>query len=281
MSTAIEATIRPATRRRPAIRGAFRPLLSGLASAVPGVPSGAFRRALVERLYDRDREMVTDTLGRRSYASMTLDGIELDFPPAGRVQFEDLAGLFPSTPLAFGVALMTPRQLAYVFGLARRAGARTAIEIGRYKGGATVALAAAIAPHGTLWSIDDGSLELDPTEARFTRPHDEQIGDMCRHLGLDARLLVGDSRTIEVNTGPADVVLIDGDHRYKGVKADIERWGKRARIGGHVLLDDVFPLGAYRRGCDEVARAVQESIDDGGFKLVRAVDRMAHLERIR
>ncbi len=281
MNAALETSINSGARRRPSFRGTVRPLLSALASVVPGIPSGAFRRAVVERLYDRDCEMVTDALGRRSYGSMTLDGVELDFPPAGRVQFEDLSGLFPSTPFAFGVALMTPRQLAYIFGLARRSGARTAIEIGRYKGGATVALAAAIAPQGTLWSIDDGSLELDPAEEHFTRPHDEQIHDLCARLGLDARLLVGDSRTIEVDTGPADLVLIDGDHRYEGVKADLDRWGGRARIGGHVLLDDVFALGSYRRGCEGVGRAVQEGIDEGTFKLVRAVDRMAHLERIR
>ena len=281
MNAALEHRATRAARQAPSIRGALRPLLSTLAAIVPGIPSQGFRRAVVERIYERDCEMVTDTLGRRSYAHMTLDGVGFDFEPGQRVQFEDLAGFFPSTPFAFGVALMTPRQLAYIFGLARRAGVRTAIEIGRYKGGATVALAAAIAPHGTLWSIDDGSLELEPTEERFSRPHDEQIRDLCSRLGLDARLLVGDSRTMELDIGAADLALIDGDHRYEGVKADLGRWGKRVRIGGHVLLDDVFALGRYRRGCDDVGRAVQEAIDEGSFKLVRAVDRMVHLERIR
>jgi len=271
----------PAAPPRSSIRGAVRPLLSALAAAVPGIPSEAFRRSVVERIFDRDCEMVTDTLGRRVYAHMMLDGVQFDFEPNPRVQFEDLAGLLPSTPFAFGVALMTPRQLAYMFGLARRSGVRTAIEIGRYKGGATVVLAAAISPHGTLWSIDNGSLESESPDERFARPHDEQIRDMCNRLSVDARLLIGDSTSMELDVGTPDLVLIDGDHRYEGVRSDLERWGKRVRIGGHVLLDDVFPLGQYRRGCDDVQRAVSDVVDEGTFKLVRAVDRMGHLQRIR
>ena len=33
--------------------------------------------------------------------------------------------------------------------------------------------------------------------------------------------------------------------------------------------------------CDQVGRAVREAIDGGTFELVRAVDRMAHLRRVR
>jgi predicted O-methyltransferase YrrM len=265
----------------PSLRGALRPIFSALAAVVPAIPSPTLRRGLVDRIYERDCEMVTDALGQRTYSPMTLDGVEFDLEPSGRVEFEDLAGLMPSTPFAFGVALMTPRQLAYIFGLARRSGARTAIEIGRYKGGATIALAAGIAPGGTLWSIDDGSLELERPHEAGCRSHDDQIRAMCARFGLDARLFVGDSRTFELDVESADIVLIDGDHRYEGVKSDLERWGRRVRIGGDVLLDDVFPLGEYSRGCDQVSRAVRESIEQGTFELVRAVDRMAHLRRIR
>jgi len=280
MNTTFETPPRFPIRALPSVRGAFRPLLSALAGAVPGVPSASFRRRVVEHIYDRDCETITDALGRRSYAPMTLDGVEFDLAPSGRIDFEDLAGFMPSTPFAFGVALMTPRQLAYLFGLARRSGTRRAIEIGRYKGGATVVLAAAIAPGGTLWSIDNGSLELSPDEMATGRPHDAQIHAMCDRFGLDARLIVGDSGSVELDVDPVDLVLIDGDHRYEGVRADLDRWGTRVRKGGHVLLDDVFPLGNYRRGCEGVSRAVREIIDDGSFKLVRAVDRMAHLEKV-
>lgn len=277
------AARRGAVRALPPVRSALRPALAWLAAAVSSVPSTTWRRALVERIYDRDTELVTDALGSRVHTPMTLAGLpfDLDLEPSGRIEFEDLAGLLPSTPFAFGVALMTPRQLAYVFGLARRSGARTAIEIGRFKGGATVVLAAAIAPAGTLWSIDDGSLEVAASRAAAASRHDDEIRGVCARLGLDVRLVVGDSRSVELDIGSADLVLIDGDHRYEGVASDIARWGTRVRVGGHVLLDDAFPLGDYRRGCDDVGRAVREAVDEGTFRLVRAVDRMAHLQRVR
>lgn len=283
MSTISETHVarRGASRTLPSARAALRPALAWLAAVVSAIPSATFRRALVEHIYQRDFELVTDALGSRVYAPMTLDGLAFDLEPSARIEFEDLAGLLPSTSLAFGVALMTPRQLAYIFGLARRSGTRTAIEVGRYKGGATVVLAAAIAPAGTLWSIDDGSLEVAVSREGTGRSHDDQIRGMCARFGLDVRLVVGDSRTLELDVGSADLVLIDGDHRYEGVRSDLERWGKRVRVGGHVLLDDAFPLGRYRRGCDEVGRAVREAIDEGTFELVRAVDRMAHLRRVR
>ena len=286
MNTTFDTVAAPSAPSAPArapglARAALRPAMEALSAMVAAIPSPTLRRGLLERIFDRDCELVTQALGSRTYTPMTLDDVPIDFDADGGVGFEVLAGVLANTSLSFGVALMTPRQLAYIFGLARRSGARTAIEVGRYKGGATVVLAAAIAPGGTLWSIDDGSLERSLSRPSGARTHDDQIRDMCARLGLDARLIVGDSRTIELDTGPADLVLIDGDHRYEGVASDIERWAKRVRVGGDVLLDDTFPMGAYRMGCDQVGRAVREAIDEGTFELVRAVDRMAHLRRVR
>lgn len=269
----------PAARGSQSLRAMIRPLIEAAAAATVAIPSGALRRALLERIYERDCEMAVDAIG--SHGSMTLERVPFDLEPTTQLEFEDLAGLFPSTPLAFGVALMTPRQLAYLFGLVRRSGARTAIEIGRYKGGGTIALAAGMGKDGTLWSIDDGSLELESGCDGQDAPYDDQIRELCDRFALGVRLLVGDSRTLELDVDNVDLVLIDGDHRYEGVKSDFERWGKRVRVGGHVLLDDAFPLGRYRKGCDDIQRVVQEAIDEGDFRLRRVVDRLAHLECTR
>ncbi len=271
----------PAARGPRSLRAVIRPLIEAVAAAAVAVPSGALRRALLERLYERDCEMVSDAIGSHAYGSMSLQRTPFDLEPNGQLEFEDLAGLLPSTPLAYGVALMTPRQLAYLFGLARRSGARTAIEIGRYKGGGTIAVAAGMGKDGALWSIDDGSLEVAWGRDGQGAPYDDQIRELCDRFALDVRLLIGDSRTLELDVDNVDLVLIDGDHRYEGVKSDFERWGKRVGVGGHVLLDDAYPLGQYRRGCEDIQRVVQEAIDEGEFRLVRAVDRLAHLERTR
>ena len=284
MSTTSDiATVRREPRARGSwpLRAMIRPLIEAVAAATVTIPSGTLRRALLERIYERDCEMATHALGSRTYGSMTLERVPFDLEPTTQLEFEDLAGLLPSTPLAYGVALMTPRQLAYLFGLARRSGARTAIEIGRYKGGGTIALATGMGRNGTLWSIDNGSLEVAWARDQEVTPYDDQIRDLCDRFSLDVRLLVGDSRTLELDVDNVDLVLIDGDHRYEGVKSDFERWGKRVRVGGHVLLDDAYPLGPYLGGCDEIQRVVQEAIDEGHFRLRRVVDRLAHLECTR
>ena len=127
--------------------------------------------------------------------------------------------------------------------------------------------------------MQEQKLKMDAPLARTV--DSDQLQQLKSLLGLLERTARIGMWTLDLDAGPADLVLIDGDHRYEGVRSDLERWGKHVRIGGNVLLDDVFPMGRYRVGCDEVGRAVREAIDEGTFELVRAVDRMAHLRRVR
>ena len=184
----------------------------------------------------------------------------LDLRPDGRLEFEDVAGLFASTSLNHGLVGMTIRQVAYIFGLARRSGARKAIEIGRWRGGTTIALAAGLGPGGKLWSIDVGEKEARVFPGR-------------------PPAFVGDARTLEVDTGEVDLVLIDGDHTYEGARSDFERFGRRVRVGGGVLLDDAFDEPFFPTHSDTVGRLVAEIAAEGTFALEAQVDRLAHLVR--
>ena len=93
--------------------------------------------------------------------------------------------------------------------------------------------------------------------------------------------MVGDSRIIDVNTGEVDLVLIDGDHSYSGVRNDFERFGRRVRVGGAILFDDAFDEDVFKTHSDTVGRVVQEIVTEGEFRLVKVINRMAHLERVR
>ena len=48
----------------------------------------------------------------------------------------------------------------------------------------------------------------------------------------------GDSSKIEWEGDPIDLLIIDGDHSYEGVKADLDVWLKHIKPGGLIFLHD-------------------------------------------
>lgn len=254
--------------------------LQRLARGAARIPSETFRREMVEAIFEVDPHAVLQPLGKRQNRNPRLAAMPLDLQPGDRLEFEDLAGLFASSILNHGIVAMTVRQVAYVFGLARREEARKAIEIGRWRGGVTVALAAAMGPQGKVWSIDNGEKEARVlgTESGTL---DAETQAFCKRFNLDVQMLVGDARTIEVDTGEVDLVLIDGDHTYEGVRSDFERFGCRVRLGGAVLVDDAFDDVFVPSHPESAGRLVAEVTAQGNFRLIKAVDRLAHLERVR
>ena len=251
-----------------------------VARSAAGIPSHTFRRRLVEELLERDPNAVLQPIGVAQNRAPRLATMPLDLEPEETLEFEDLAGLFASSMLNHGVIGMTIRQAAYVFGLARRSGARRAIEIGRWRGGSTVALAAGMGASGKVWSIDIGEKAarlLEDSAADL----DGQTEAFCRRFGLDVELLVGDSRTIELDADDVDIVLVDGDHTDEGVRADVERFGPRLRIGGALLLDDAYDDFFVPSHGESVGRLVRELEAAGDYRVVKGVDRLAHLKRVR
>ncbi len=250
---------------------------AGLAVVLPRSICTAFARNLSER----NPQLLLEALGPRLNRNPVLDTMPFDLPVTKPLQFEDLAGLFASTSLDHAVIAMTVRQTAYVFGLVRRLKARKVIEVGRYKGGSTLVIAAAMNGEGQFWSIDLGEKEARLHGEGVHRSFDDQIRDIFRRFGLRVDLMIGDSRTIEVETGDVDIVFIDGDHSYEGVRSDFERFGHRVRVGGAVLFDDACSEKHFQTHSDSVGRLVNEAVASGDFELVKTVDRLAHLERVR
>ena len=236
---------------------------------------------MLRRLARRDPHLFLAALGPRFDLETTLDRMPWDLPPSsGQIEFQQLSGLFASSSFDHAVIAMTVRQAAYLFGLVRHSQPRRIVEVGRYKGGSTLVVAAAMPPDARFWSIDIG--EKEGRLARMdSRPYDVQLSDVLGRLGLTVDLVVADSRTVEIDTGELDLVLIDGDHSYDGVKNDFDRFGRRTRVGGAVLFDDTFDERLFRTHSDTVGRLVQEIIEEGEFKLAKGVDRLAHLERVR
>lgn len=250
-----------------AIRKLERWIGSRLALVLPRTASKAF----VSRVFRRDARSIYEAIGPYLTRDRSLGSMPLDLPVHGPLRFEHLAGLFASTLLDHGVISMTVRQAGYIFGLVQHLDAQKVIEIGRYKGGSTFVIAAAMKGRGQFWSVDVGHPR---------RAFDRELSDVCKRFGLAAELIVGDSRAVEIDSGPVDLVLIDGDHSYAAAKTDFERFGQRVRRGGAVLFDDAFDDGTFDVPASDVGRLVAEIVTGGEFRLVKRVDRLAHLERV-
>jgi SAM-dependent methyltransferase len=54
----------------------------------------------------------------------------------------------------------------------------------------------------------------------------------------------------QIKDGELDAVFVDGDHSYAAVRADLEFWWKKVRVGGQLLGDDYW--------MPDVARAVND-----------------------
>jgi predicted O-methyltransferase YrrM len=123
--------------------------------------------------------------------------------------------------------------------------ARTGIvEIGRFRGGSTFALACAN-PKVPIFSID-----IQPAADEELRRRFEKHG-----VGGNVRLLVGPSTGPYPEIEAFDVLFVDGDHTYEGCSADIHNWFGRLATGGHVLFHDCYlGLGVQDAVLDLVAR---------------------------
>lgn len=255
-------------------------LTSWLGTALAGVLPRQAARSFIAAVGRRDPNDVLQAFGPLLNRPVDLDHVPFDLDASGGMDFHHLAGVFASTPFDHAVIGMPVRQAAYLFGFVRQTKPRKVIEIGRHKGGSTLLIAAAMQGQGEFWSIDIGEKESRLRQEGM-RPYDKQIDDLCRRSGLNATLLVGDSRTIEVDTGgEIDLAFIDGDHRYAGVKIDFERFGRRVRVGGAVLFDDAAEDRGFATHVDTVGRIVVEVVATGKFKRVRTVNRLAHIERV-
>lgn len=69
-----------------------------------------------------------------------------------------------------------------------------------------------------------------------------------------------------VPDGSLDLVFIDGDHSYDGVRKDIAAWKSKVRPGGFLAGHDYKPSGCGHYG-QNVGRAVDEFRDSTGWTL--------------
>ncbi len=183
--------------------------------------------------------------------------------------FEDLAFLFSSNQHNHGIASLGFDEAALLYGLARDLGAATLVEIGRFKGGGTLVLAAGMDPEARLHSYDlHVALRPDMPGPELDR---ELLAALERY-GLAERvaLVVADSKRAEPPSEHCDLVFVDGDHTYAGTRADFEHWRRFVRPGGHLLFHDAVDTGGFGTHYPGVVALVEELEREAGDDFARA-----------
>lgn len=167
--------------------------------------------------------------------------------------------------------------------IARHAsGKRRIAEIGVWHGVTTCRLRKAMDPEGSLIAVDPylpGKLGYSAPRIIAQREVSRVAGGAVtwlRATGEDAarRMSATNSRTF-------DLVFIDGDHTYEGLRADWEGWSKLIAPGGVVALHDSrsspgrhIPeyVGSLRYTRDVIVR-------DPRFEVIETLDSLTILQR--
>jgi predicted O-methyltransferase YrrM len=196
--------------------------------------------------------------------------------------FEDLAMLFSSNRLNHGIATLQIDEAALLFRLAHGVPTGSTIaEIGRFKGGSTVLLAAALPEGARLVSYDlHAAVETDVPGARL----DAELRKVLARYGIEGRveLVVADSHTVDPPAEPLALLFVDGDHSYDGVRADWLHWRDRVVHGGHLLFHDAVETGGYSTCSEGVVRLMAEIERDERHQFARqpGAGAIAHFVRL-
>jgi MMP 1-O-methyltransferase len=171
--------------------------------------------------------------------------------------YEDLAFLFSCNQLNHGIAALQFDEGALLHRLAREAGPGLLAEIGRFRGGSTLIMAAAMHEQAELWSYD---LHVGAWGDPSPEVLDSELHNVLVRYDLAPRvkLIVGDSRTVELPPDPLRLLFIDGDHSYEAARDDYARWSRLVAPGGHLLFHDAVEPSGYGMHCPGLARLVAE-----------------------
>jgi predicted O-methyltransferase YrrM len=196
----------------------------------------------------------------------------------GRIHgFEDLTFLFSSTVLAHGIASLRLDEAGLLYRLVRELEPDLVVEIGRFRGGSTFLLAAALDGKGIVHSYDIATRQGHDGNAL-----DRELIAALERFGLRERveLHVADSRTASPPSGAIDLLFVDGDHSEEGVRKDFEHWSPHVRVGGHVLFHDAVAAADFTTPVDAgPARVVAGMTAD--FAPLDGAGSLAHFVRHR
>jgi predicted O-methyltransferase YrrM len=162
-------------------------------------------------------------------------------------------------------------EAEYIYDLVKNLDSPYAVEIGRMLGGSAILMASAGAH---VVSLD---LHVSKTvEGEKGALADIALDKKLQELGLRNKvdILVADSHTYNTTSliEKVDVLFIDGDHSYEGVKKDYENWVKTVKPGGHILFHDA----CRSRGGATCVAEVKRFVDTVPLMRIKDVGSIVH-----
>jgi predicted O-methyltransferase YrrM len=126
------------------------------------------------------------------------------------------------------------------------------LEIGTASGGTLFLLTRVATPDALLISVDLRRGQFGGGYPRWRCP-------LYRSFAREAQrveLVRGDSHSADtgrrirsrLHGEPLDLLFVDGDHTYEGVKQDVADYGPLVRTGGIIALHDIVPGGPGKHG---------------------------------
>jgi predicted O-methyltransferase YrrM len=160
------------------------------------------------------------------------------------------------------------------------AGRRRLAEIGVFEGVTTCLLRRAMASDGVLFAIDPYPVGRIGFSAQWAIAHREveRVGNgrvhWLRTTGAEA------ARDPAVTAAPIDLLFIDGDHSYDGLRADWEGWSTLIARGGAVALHDSRPAPTRPiQDAGSVRYTTAVVVQDVRFEVVSEVESLTVLRR--
>jgi predicted O-methyltransferase YrrM len=145
----------------------------------------------------------------------------------------------------FRGACQKMRELTPVISLLKRRKLHTVVEIGTMQGGTLWLWCQLAQPDALIISIDlpggkfGGGYKAKDLARFRSYAHEDQ---MLYFLRSDShQKATKDEVTTTLKGRTVDLLFIDGDHRYRGVKQDFVLYAPLVRKGGVVLFHDILP----------------------------------------
>ena len=144
---------------------------------------------------------------------------------------------------AFFHPFQVPEELVRLMKDVRRLNPQTVLEIGTHRGGTLYLWARLARPDAILISIDLPGGKFGGGYSPFRAPIYRRFAQERQKLHLMRADSHRDSTLEEtkrlLSGRPIDLLFIDGDHTYEGVKKDWEMYSPLVRSGGLIVFHDV------------------------------------------